>query len=92
VPDQLRGDLLAVLREALSNVVRHAQASMVRVEVKVAPGRLTVTVADDGVGIPTKARRSGLSNLAGRAKGFGGTFTTRRNTPRGTIVGWSVPL
>ncbi len=50
VPDGLRPELTAVLREALSNSVRHAQADRVSVTVKVDAGWVTVTVSDDGVG------------------------------------------
>jgi signal transduction histidine kinase len=92
VPAEIRADLLAVLREALSNVVRHAGASIVKVVVKVQAGLLTVTVADDGCGIAPDSRRSGLGNLSARAERTGGTFETRPNTPQGTVVEWCVPL
>jgi hypothetical protein len=57
----------------LSNVVRHAGASIVKVVVKVQAGLLTVTVADDGCGIAPDSRRSGLGNLSARAERTGGT-------------------
>jgi signal transduction histidine kinase len=92
VPADLRPDVLAVLREALSNVVRHAMASDVRVSIGVDGGRLTIMVSDDGVGVPEDATRSGLENLLGRARRRGGSFEVRPNTPRGTLVDWSVPI
>ena len=92
VPDAVRPDLLAVLREALSNAVRHAQASRVTVTVRVAAGRLTVVVADDGVGADPAAARGGLVNLRERAAGHDGEFEVRPVHPHGTELCWSVPL
>jgi len=92
VPEPVRPDLLAVVQEALSNVVRHAQASQVRVTVAVADQRLTVTVHDNGVGPARIEERGGLFNLRERARGHGGDFAIRAGEPAGTVVEWSVPL
>ena len=71
--------LLLCLREALSNVARHARATSVEVEVVVDRGRLVLRVADDGVGYePTPGRRtSGLDNMLVRAESSGGTLHDR---------------
>ncbi len=92
VSGEIGADLLAVLQEALSNVVRHAGAKSVQVGVRVGAGTVTLTIADDGKGVTDGGRRSGLDNMAARAERCGGTFEIRSNTPRGTIVEWSVPL
>ncbi|MEV1157018.1 GAF domain-containing sensor histidine kinase [Micromonospora chokoriensis] len=92
VPDAIRPDLTAVLREALSNTVRHAQATRVAVAVRVDAERVSVTVTDDGVGCDPAAARGGLVNLRERAESHGGTFTIRPVEPHGTEVSWSVPL
>ena len=92
VPAELRADALAVLREALSNVVRHAGATSVKVVVSVLAGMLTVTVIDNGAGIPADVKRSGLDNLSGRAARCGGSFEVQRHSPSGTELQWSVPL
>jgi signal transduction histidine kinase len=92
VPDELRTDLLAVLREALSNVVRHAHAHAVAVAVRVAAGRLRLRVTDDGVGLPEGGRRSGIENMRARAEKAGGSFEVSANSPRGTVVDWMVPV
>ncbi|MGY4894539.1 GAF domain-containing protein [Micromonospora aurantiaca (nom. illeg.)] len=92
VPDDLRPELTAVLREALSNAVRHAQADRVSVRVRVDSGHVEITVTDDGVGCDPEAARSGLVNLRERAERLGGEFSLRRAEPRGTEVRWSVPL
>src|SRR5690606_5808336 len=92
VPTEVRSDVLAVLREALSNVVRHAGATAVDILVQARGGTITLRVADNGRGIPPDARRSGLDNLTARAERLGGTMEVRDNVPRGTVLEWSVPL
>jgi signal transduction histidine kinase len=93
IPEQVAAAMLAVLREALSNAGRHAQASHVHIGVAVGGGRLSVTVTDDGVGIGEGLERaSGLRNLRERAAEFGGTFSVRPNDPTGTVLTWSAML
>jgi signal transduction histidine kinase len=90
-PD-VRADALAVLREALSNVLKHAAASAVAVTVRADGGHLTVTVRDNGVGLAEEAMLSGLANMRDRAIRHGGSFDVRHAQPTGTIVEWSVPV
>jgi signal transduction histidine kinase len=99
VVDRERGDqLLAVLREALANVIRHARAESVDVDVAVAAGAdLVLRVSDDGTGLAdgfASAPRpgNGLRTMAARAEGLGGTCTIAPRRPRGTLVEWRVPL
>jgi signal transduction histidine kinase len=91
VPEGIRPDLLAVLQEALSNVVRHARASRVTVQVQVDAGQLTLTVCDDGIGTDPAAARGGLVNMRERADRHGGDFELRPAEP-GTFLRWAVPL
>jgi signal transduction histidine kinase len=91
VPDELADDLVAVLGECLSNVVRHAAASQVDVAVTVTEaGELVARVTDNGVGIADGGRRSGLANLAQRAERWGGSFEVRAGEPGGTLAVWRV--
>jgi signal transduction histidine kinase len=93
LPEDIDEDLLAVLREALTNVARHAQAGGAEVEVAATVDRLTVKVTDDGTGIDAApARRSGLDNLARRAHDRHGTFSAEALHRSGTQVTWTVPL
>ncbi|GAA4716675.1 putative histidine kinase response regulator [Phytohabitans rumicis] len=92
VPDHLRPDLLAVIREALSNAARHARATAVKVTVTAVDGRLTVTVADNGVGAVGAEPHGGLINLRERAAQYGGEFEVRPAEPAGTEIRWSVPI
>jgi len=89
----LDGDLgdhvLATLREALSNIVKHAGATAADVELHVSPAWTMLRVSDDGVGIPageTGVLGSGLANLRARAEQLGGLLHIR-----GSRVDWIVP-
>jgi signal transduction histidine kinase len=83
-------DVVAVVREGLTNVARHAAASAVTVTVAVADSRLSVQVADNGRGIGPGGRRSGLANLRARADRHGGALELCEDT--GTTLLWTVPL
>jgi signal transduction histidine kinase len=95
VSDVVGVQLLAVLREALSNVVRHAGASLVTVAVAVTDRDLVATVIDDGVGAGDGERPGGkgLASLRHRAETLGGTLDLRAGAEgTGTAVRWQVPL
>jgi signal transduction histidine kinase len=93
VPEDFIDDLLAVTREAVTNVARHAQATRVDVEVTTDNITLSVQVTDDGVGVGEPVRRSGLANLTERAERHGGTCTVTGNADtRGTRLQWTIPL
>nr|SBO97891.1 GAF:ATP-binding region, ATPase-like [Nonomuraea gerenzanensis] len=92
VPEPVAEHLLAVLREALSNVVRHSHAGRAEVSVEVSGGRLTLVVGDDGVGVGEAGRRSGLRNIEERAQRLGGTAHLEAPGGGGTRVRWQVPL
>ncbi|AJF66209.1 GAF domain-containing sensor histidine kinase [Streptomyces vietnamensis] len=94
-------NLIAALREALSNAFRHAEAG--RIEVVVDAGvtlpdgsaGVRLSVADDGIGIPAGGRRSGLRNLARRAESLGGASWCDPGLGEGgggTTVVWEAPL
>ena len=85
-------DVLAVVRESLSNVARHARAASAEVDVTATADRLTVDIRDDGIGIGSTDRRSGLDNLRRRADRRDGTCTVGPREPTGTWLSWSVPL
>ena len=85
-------EVLAVTREAVSNVVRHANATRVDVTIGVADDRLDVCIADDGDGIdPAQTRRSGLANLTRRAEELSGSCTVATSSA-GTAITWRVPV
>jgi signal transduction histidine kinase len=84
--------LLATLREALSNVARHADADACVVEVEVTGERLTLRVSDNGRGISEMAGEGGLRNVRLRAMDLGGKVGLRPEDPHGTMLEWTVPL
>ncbi|MGY1720531.1 GAF domain-containing protein [Blastococcus sp. SYSU DS0552] len=90
LPPGLAGDVVAVVRELVTNVVRHARATRVTVTVALAD-EVRVVVTDDGHGLPAVTVRSGLANLADRAERRGGRLTTATGTS-GTEIRWVVPL
>lgn len=81
----------AVLREALSNIVRHAHAQHVQLVVS-ANDEIVLTVADDGVGVGDgRPGGQGLRNMAERAQTVGGSFRVTPNQPHGTVLEWKMP-
>jgi signal transduction histidine kinase len=95
VDDDIASQLISVLREGLSNVVRHAHASLVRVTVRVADGYVQAEIIDDGVGPGPGARPGGrgLVNLAQRAQTLGGHMTVAAGPEgKGTMLTWRVPM
>lgn len=86
----LEADIVAVIREALSNVARHARATTAAVALE-AQDTIRITVTDDGVGIEPGSARSGLVNLGSRATERSGRFSTRRRRPHGTVLRWQAP-
>ncbi|MET0419231.1 MAG: GAF domain-containing sensor histidine kinase [Actinoplanes sp.] len=93
VPADIVPELLAVLREALANVARHARAGHVRVSVHAAADEVVLRVEDDGVGLDPSLARGGLINMRERAGDLGGSFETAPGSDgRGTALTWRVPL
>ena len=92
IPSQIAEQALHALREALSNAARHADASRVDVTVE-AGADLVVVVSDNGSGMKDTSRRSGLANLAERARQLGGTMDVGPAAGAGgTELRWRVPL
>ena len=84
--------LLAVLREALSNVARHSEADAAVVEVEASEGEIVLRVTDNGRGLPVDRHESGLRNVRRRATELGGAVRLLPEEPHGTILEWRVPL
>lgn len=99
VDAEVAEQLLPTLREALSNVGRHAKATHVEVLVSASPDRLTLEVTDDGIGpgpTPGEPRDDhtghGLVNMARRAEQLGGSCELRPGPVGGASLVWEVPL
>jgi signal transduction histidine kinase len=99
VPEAVVPDLVAVLREALSNVARHAGASRAEVALSASAAEVVLEIIDDGVGLGASQRRSGLANLRMRAERHGGSLVLTpaqsdetSSTRKGTHLRWTIPL
>ena len=92
--ERVADELLTVLREALSNVARHADATEVAVHLVASDEALTLRVEDNGVGPPESVSEAGrgLRNLRSRAEHVGGDFSFTARDPRGSTLEWTVPL
>jgi signal transduction histidine kinase len=94
VDDKLAEDLANVLREALSNVARHAQATRVEVDVTAANEQIELSVTDNGLGIGESppAGGRGMRNMRNRAESVGGTVTVVPVlSGQGTHLTWRAP-
>ncbi|EEA04421.1 histidine kinase [Burkholderia sp. H160] len=84
-----------IFQEALTNVVRHANATRVVVRLISGDRKLELFVEDDGVGVDPPSRRAGAMGIVGmreRARDVGGEFLVLPRTPRGTCIKLSFPL
>jgi signal transduction histidine kinase len=91
VPPEIGAHAVAVVREAVSNAVRHGGGTVVTVTVEAAHD-LLIDVVDDGIGIDPTTARSGLLNLQGRARECAGELTVQAEPLGGTRLSWRVPL
>lgn len=98
--EEIRGALYQMSRELLVNIIKHAQAKNVRVEVKTVTRHLHVYISDDGIGFDSTKifyQRSsnnsfGLLNIHHRIHFLGGNFTIESADGRGTTAKLSIPL
>ncbi len=82
-----------ILREGVSNIIRHAQATHVSVKLEQNATHLLLTIADDGVGLAPGTRPGrGFSNMQRRAQRLGGQFSQTANTPHGLVLHVQLPL
>jgi signal transduction histidine kinase len=93
VPDAIAEHLAAVLREALANITRHAQASQVEVQARTDGAGVLLEVSDNGIGIdPAEQHRGGLAGISRRAQELGGVMRIVPGAAEGTVLIWEVPL
>jgi signal transduction histidine kinase len=91
LPEPVEAAAYFVISEAITNVVRYAQASFATVEIQRVPGRLIVEVADDGVGGADPGNGSGLRGLADRVGALDGRLEVESEVARGTTVRALIP-
>lgn len=91
--DSMHEHLVATLREALSNVARHAHASRVEIDVTIRESHLALCVTDDGCGFGDRpGAGNGLANMQERAEELGGTCKVSEPPRGGTTIEWRIPI
>jgi signal transduction histidine kinase len=94
ITPEIRAELLASLREALTNVARHAAATGTEIELS-SGENVVMRVLDNGCGVPDEldvSSGNGLRNMAERARLLGGGCSIAPRPNRGTELRWWVPL
>jgi signal transduction histidine kinase len=97
IPPEVRHNVFLAAKEAVTNVVRHAQASSVWIRLKLEPGQFRLEIADDGKGLAgmdeqRAATRNGLRNMRKRMEDVGGAFEMGPAPEGGLQVRLTVPL
>jgi signal transduction histidine kinase len=95
VDSQHRHQLFLAFKEALTNVVRHSEASEVRLNFQIEHGQVRLTIADNGrgwAGAAQTAEMDGVANMRTRLSRLGGSFEMDSKTGQGTIVRFELPL
>jgi signal transduction histidine kinase len=95
-PRDLGANILAMTREALSNIARHSQATRASIMLEQGDGTLRLVIGDNGVGFLTDEARSprqrGLGNLHARAEALGGELTLTSEPGAGTRLEMAIPF
>ena len=89
VDEGLAADVLAVIREAISNCARHAHATRLEISIALAHDLLTLEITDNGHGLGTPTRSSGLTNMRRRAEHHHGTLAITTPDQGGTHLAWT---
>ncbi len=94
VPEDIAAELLATLKEALSNALRHAAARHIAIRVGCGQSQVVMSVSDDGTGFEPAAARDGLglANMAERVRTLGGSFSVDSSPGTGSVVRATFPL
>jgi ligand-binding sensor domain-containing protein/signal transduction histidine kinase len=89
----VRRDLFLIFKEAINNAARHSQCKQVTIDFRIDPPRLTLQIADDGIGFDpsTDSDGHGLENMRQRAEALAGDLTIRTGANEGTTIRLKVP-
>ena len=97
IPPEVRHNVFLAFKEAVNNVVKHAQASEARIRLQLQPGGFTLEIEDNGRGLVSPdtgaaATRNGLRNMRKRMEGLHGEFSIGPGTDGGTLVRLTIPI
>jgi PAS domain S-box-containing protein len=88
-------NLYRIAQEGITNAVRHGKASAIELRCRLADGRITLTITDDGTGMPdsdSATNGMGLQIMRYRARSLGGSLTIARGSRGGTVVTCRCPV
>jgi signal transduction histidine kinase len=97
IPPEVRHNVFLAFKEAVNNVVKHAQATEARIRLRLQPGQFTLEIEDDGRGLAqpdasAAQTRNGLRNMRKRMEDIHGQFSVSGGAKGGTIVQLVVPI
>jgi len=94
IPPEVRHNVYLAFKEAVHNVIKHAQATEVWIRLHLRPDQFTLQVADNGRGLGNQqpGHRNGLHNMKKRMEDIGGSFSISSGANGGTLVQLTVPL
>ena len=98
LPSRIESHLLRIGQEATTNAVKHAQATIIRLELRYQPQSVQLSIQDDGLGFDAEKATSseaghfGLLGMRERAEKIGGTITVLSTPGSGTRINVTVPL
>jgi signal transduction histidine kinase len=95
VDSRHRHELFLAFKEALTNIVRHSEATEVRLNIQVEQGQVRLTIADNGQGwaeLDQTGGMDGVVNMRARLEKLGGRFEINSNAGEGTIVRFDLPF
>jgi signal transduction histidine kinase len=95
IPPEVRHNVFLAFKEAVHNVVKHAQATEARIQLRLEPGNFILEIEDNGRGMGSQAapqNRNGLRNMKKRMEDIRGEFSIAPGANGGTIVRLTVPI
>ena len=97
IPPEVRHNVFLAFKEAVNNVVKHAQASEVWIRLRLQSGNFALSIEDNGRGLGgldanAAQTRNGLRNMRKRMEDIGGQFEAGSASERGTVVCLTVPI
>jgi signal transduction histidine kinase len=92
LPEEYKTCIYRIVQEALHNVVRHAHARVVRINVRQSNEQLLLTIQDDGCGFDTRESGLGLLGIGERVANLGGSFRVESQPGKGALLAVSLAM
>jgi signal transduction histidine kinase len=89
----MRKNIVLIVKEAINNAVKYSRAKMITIDLLVINKTLSISIADDGIGISTEVQPgNGLSNMKKRSAEMNGDFIIESGKNKGTKIICNIPL